>query len=142
MIDPCNELSRDLGSLFRCTRISDLIRVTTPFTYPDGDFVDVFVEDDGSRVTDLGETLRWLRMQTGAKRRTTKQQSLIDSVCGASGLELHQGQLRTGSNESKILTESIVRVAETCARVSDAWYTHLIKCERKTPEFIRGEYVN
>ncbi|MBF8378466.1 DUF1828 domain-containing protein [Alicyclobacillus mali] len=38
------------------------VQIRTPFTYPDGDVIDVFVIDtqDLLRVTDMGETLRHL----------------------------------------------------------------------------------
>lgn len=37
-------------------------RIRTPFTYPDGDVIDLFyqIHDDGQvTVSDLGETMRW-----------------------------------------------------------------------------------
>lgn len=124
---PCEILASELGSLFECRQISDdLVRIRTPFTYPDGDIVDLFVEDDGSRITDLGETLRWLRMQTATRTRTIKQQSIIESVCSCNGLELSLGQIRTktGDLTSRTLASSVVSLAQGCVRVSDVWFTY------------------
>ena len=125
--DPCKKLSGELGSLFECAHLeSNRIRIRTPFTYPDGDFVDLFIEDDGSRITDLGETLRWLRMQTATKKRTVKQQSLIESVCANGNLELRRGQIQTkrGDLESANLAGHVINLAQACVRVSDVWFTY------------------
>lgn len=68
-----HDIRNKLGPLFKCeVKYKELpedgsqaigMRITTPFTYPDGDNIDVFVFDkDGYYlVTDLGETMRWIR---------------------------------------------------------------------------------
>jgi hypothetical protein len=55
-----------LGLLFTCEPVDQYMRIQTPYLYPDGDVIDIFCkESDGIvTLTDLGETLRWLRMQT------------------------------------------------------------------------------
>jgi predicted DNA-binding antitoxin AbrB/MazE fold protein len=35
--------SQQLGELFECSAIGDLVRVRTPYLYPDGDYIDLFV---------------------------------------------------------------------------------------------------
>jgi hypothetical protein len=52
---------------------------------PDGDIIDIFYKDEGEPATqtDLGETLRWLKMQTATLSRTPRQlQLIIELVTG------------------------------------------------------------
>lgn len=88
---------RELGPLFAVQSKGDLLRVRTPFWYPDGGVVDLFVKvnQDVATITDLGEALGWLRMQTLAARRSPKQQKLETDVCTTMGVELFKGQLLT-----------------------------------------------
>jgi hypothetical protein len=52
-------------------------RIRTPFLYPDGDVIDVFFRggEDVATVSDLGETLRWLKMQSLSPRRSQRNRS-------------------------------------------------------------------
>ncbi len=61
------EFSLALDSLFKFDDFKEgVIRVETPFTYPDGDQIDVFIKekDDLFVVTDFGSTLQWLQTCT------------------------------------------------------------------------------
>ena len=77
MKTPCTLLQDQMGELFRCAEVGNYIRIRTPFMYPDGDYIDVFWERTANDATvtlsDLGETIRWLKMQTIAPRRSPKQ---------------------------------------------------------------------
>src|SRR4030081_2258385 len=93
---PCEVLNQSLGALFTCALVNGYTRVRTPFLYPDGDVIDVFVsEEDGVfTVTDLGETLRWLKMQSiSGVRRSPRQQKLIEDVALTHGFEVFRGML-------------------------------------------------
>jgi len=79
---PCEAIAGQLGALFACSPHGKYVRVRTPFLYPDGDVVDLFVreEDEETIVSDLGESLRWLRNQTLAMKRPPKQRQLIEDI--------------------------------------------------------------
>lgn len=66
MTEPISDqLAGSLSSLFECSATErGAVRVRTPFLYPDGGVIDVFVgqRDAGFTVTDFGEALGWLRM--------------------------------------------------------------------------------
>ncbi len=51
--------------------------------YPNGSVVDVFVleRNDGFLFTDFGDALDWLGLQTVSRRRSPKQEALIQDVC-------------------------------------------------------------
>jgi hypothetical protein len=100
------------------------IRVRTPFLYPDGGVIDVFVlERDGYvEVTDFGEALGWLRMQSIRGQLSPKQKRLIEDVCLTLGVELFRGQLMRRVEGSRV-SEAVVQVAQAALRVADLWFT-------------------
>ena len=125
-VELCARLREGLPSLYECSPAPrEAVRVRTPLLYPDGDIVDVFVTDrDGSyTLTDFGESLAWLRMQSVSSRRSPKQRSMIVDVCQTLGVELDRGQLTLRSIGSEALGEEVTRLAQAAVRVSDIWFT-------------------
>ena len=57
--------------------------------------VDVFVleRNDGYTVTDFGDALGWLDLQSASQKRSPKQDALIRDVCLTLRIELSRGQL-------------------------------------------------
>ncbi|MGD2064310.1 MAG: DUF1828 domain-containing protein [Nitrospirota bacterium] len=121
----CEELERGLGPLFVCAPHGDYHRVRTLCLYPDGDNIDLFCKVDGDRVTvsDLGETSRWLRMQTLSARRSPKQNALIADACVVHGVEFYKGMLLARCSPGDSLAAVTMRVAQAAVRVSDLWLT-------------------
>ena len=122
----CLSIGESLPSLFECTPApQEGVRVRTPLMYPDGGMVDVFVLEKGGRysVTDFGETLGWLRMQSMSARRSSKQNRMVEDTCQTLGVELHRGQLMLRSGSADVLGEAVLRLAQAAVRVSDLWFT-------------------
>lgn len=119
------EIANGLGSLFICTRHGEYERIRTPYLYPDGDNIDIFIKPQGNLflVSDLGETARWLRMQTLSPKRSPKQRSLIEDVCLTHGVELYRGMLLARCRPGDQLASTILRVAQASLRFSDLWFT-------------------
>lgn len=123
--DVAGLLRANLGELFSAEPKGEFIRARTPFWYPDGDVIDIFVKErNGSfTLTDLGEALGWLRMQSLSDRRSPKQQKLVQDVCQTLGVELFKGQLMLRCPEASRLAECVVRLGQAIVRVSDIWFT-------------------
>jgi Domain of unknown function DUF1828 len=121
----CNILAEQLSEMFVCKEQGNFVRVRTPFMYPDGGIVDVYVSQrDGSYcVSDLGETLGWLRMNSLAAKRSPKQNRLIGDTCLTLGLELFRGQLIARAQDGPALATAIMRVGQGAIRVADLWFT-------------------
>jgi len=119
------ELASGLGPLFSHSDLGEYQRIRTPYLYPDGDHIDVFwkVQGDVVQVSDLGETTRWLRMQTVTPRRSPKQNALIADVCLTHGVEFYKGVLLARSRPGDALPAVTLRVAQAALRVSDLWFT-------------------
>jgi hypothetical protein len=120
-----NHLRQGLGDLFTVAPKGELVRVRTPFWYPDGGVIDVFVKShDGTMtVTDLGEALGWLRTQSLASKRSPKQQKLVQDVCLTLGVELFKGQLMLRCADPSQFAQSVVKLGQAVVRISDLWFT-------------------
>lgn len=115
-------IAETLPGLFECSRAPQGgYRVRTPLVYPDGGIIDVFVMDRHGdyRVTDLGETLGWLRMQSVDAGRTAEQTRIIEDTCQTLGVNLHQGQLLLRVETESSIAEAVLRIGQAAARISD-----------------------
>ena len=124
--NPCEILNQRLGAMFECKpQERGYVRVRTPFWYPDGGVVDVFVKSADGRylVTDFGEALGWLKLQSTGSRRSPKQQKLLQDVCTTLGVELYKGQLLLQGRDPSELASAITRLGQAVVRVSDLWFT-------------------
>ena len=121
-----SSVAKSLPALFQCTlAVQDGVRVRTPLMYPDGGMVDVFVLKRAGcyHVTDFGEALSWLRMQSVSARRSSKQNLLVQDTCQTLGVELYRGQLVLRLVTADLLGEAVLRLAQAVVRVSDLWFT-------------------
>ena len=136
-------LGKSLPALFECTPAPrEGVRVRTPLMYPDGGMVDVFVVEQSGRcyVTDFGETLGWLRMQSASARRSPKQTRMVEDTCQTLGVKLHRGQLMLPANVADGLGEAVLRLAQAAGRVSDLWFTfHTQAVRSRAGEMIAGK---
>jgi hypothetical protein len=121
----CEDLKGQLGEMFVCSPVPNgLVRVRTPFWFPDGGVIDLFVREGRSGelvVTDLGESLGWLRTQSTSGKRSPKQDKLIADVCMTLGVELFKGQIVLGSRPEQI-GQSVMKVGQAAVRLSDLWF--------------------
>jgi hypothetical protein len=122
---PCSAIAANLGALFECSESGRDIRIRTPYLYPDGDVIDLFMttHDQPQTVTDYGETLRWLAMQAPSFRRTVKQQALIQDTCATLGVEFYKGMLQKRVEDESALAVTIMLLGQAAVRVSDLWFT-------------------
>ena len=97
------------------------IRIVTPFLYPDGDIIDVFCQERGNTIilTDLGETQRWLKMQTATQRKSSKTADLLDGICLNHGIEYSQDALLTQIRPSEDFATALIRLSQGILRVSN-----------------------
>lgn len=75
-------------------------------------------EGEETIVSDLGESLRWLRNQTLAMKRPPKQRQLIEDIKLTNDVELYKGVLisRVGRRD---IASAIMRVGQAAVRVGD-----------------------
>ncbi|GIX08277.1 MAG: hypothetical protein KatS3mg115_2680 [Candidatus Poribacteria bacterium] len=122
----CSSIRQALPPLFECSPgPEEAIRVRTPFMYPDGDYIDIFVlqRDNTYTITDFGEALGWLRMQSARRRLSVKQQRLLEDLCLTLGVELFRGQLSIRCDRLGQVGDAVLRLAQAAVRVADLWFT-------------------
>ncbi|MDY0164965.1 MAG: DUF1828 domain-containing protein [Thermoguttaceae bacterium] len=122
----CETLKNTVGELFECEDANEHVRIRTPYLYPDGDYIDLFVKPsaEGLTVSDLGETARWLRMQTISLRRSPKQRQMIDDACLTHGVDFYRGMLAVrAKTDGSDLSAAITRLGQAALRVSDLWFS-------------------
>ncbi len=137
----CQKLGEQMGALYECGEKSDgLLQIRTPFMYPDGDYVDLYLRQGAgsATLTDYGETLRWLEMQSGALQITSKRRRLINDVCMTQGVEFFQGALVSRLESEDEIAQSVVRLGEACVRVSDLWFTFRNRSVETTGEEVES----
>jgi hypothetical protein len=118
---PCERLAPHLGDLFTCAEVNGTTRIRTPYLYPDGGLIDLLLADGlhGETLTDFGETLGWLRTQSHAHRRTSRQRRLIDDICVTHNVELFKGSLMARVPSPDRLAAIATRLGQACLRVAD-----------------------
>lgn len=122
----CRSLSHSMQGLFDCAPLpSGAMRIRTPMLYPDGGLVDVYIQevDYGYLVTDYGDALGWLYMQSAGGNLSPKQRSLLDDVLLTQGVRLENRELKILCPDSDSLSEAVHLVAQTVVRVADLWFT-------------------
>ena len=121
----CETIKPEIGALFTCSPVNEYMRIRTPFLYPDGDVIDLYVKETpaGKTLTDLGESLRWLRNQSLSQRRSTKQRQLIEDICLNHGIEFYKGMLMLRVRTEDDWGKAVMRLAQASLRVSDLWFT-------------------
>jgi len=125
MTSACELIREQMGGLFICSPHDKYVRLRTPYLYPDGDVIDLFIHQTGDTitVTDLGETLRWFRMQTLSPKRSPKQHQIISDICENHGVEIFKGMLLVRASSPQQLSEAVARLSQAALRVSDLWLT-------------------
>ena len=122
----CVSVGRTLPPLFTCAPAPhEGVRVRTPFLYPDGGVVDVFILERGQQytVTDFGDALGWLWLQSISRRLSRRQELLVQDVCRTLRVEHSNDQLVLRAVTEETLGESVLRIAQAVVRVSDLWFT-------------------
>jgi hypothetical protein len=124
MLTTSELITKKIGKLFTYSPSNQYIRIRTPFIYPDGDVIDLFYKEDGEYVllTDLGETLGWLRMQTTDQRKSSQQRQFINDICQNLDVQLYRGMLTIRLKRSDDLAQAVMRLSQATLRVSDLWF--------------------
>ena len=122
----CENLQRDLGALFRCAVHSVYIRISTPFLYPNGRRVNLFVREQGGahQITDLGETTRWLSIgaPSGSSLFTEREQGELDRVCRNRGVMYQAGHLVSSVENLEQVPDALIRLIQACLQIADISY--------------------
>ena len=133
----CASLHTQLGALFECLPAGERVQIRTPFTYPDGDLIDLYWRDtpQGQVVSDLGDTCGWLFVNGAHDNLTAKQNQAYDDACSTYGVERRDGLLLTYVVDGK-LADAVVRLVQAITVVSQT----VDVGQQSAPAFTRGYF--
>lgn len=128
----CDSLLGDMGRIAlveECDSIvNGMLRLATPFRYPNGSTIDLFIGADNDRfssftLTDLGQTTAEL-LNLGIKPwRTKKRKQLVADICESLSVQNDSGELKVTLLSLSELPGAMVRLAQACIRTSDLAFT-------------------
>ncbi len=122
----CAAVRRGIPNLYTCAPGPESsVRIRTPLMYPDGGLVDLFALDrpSGLLLTDFGETLGWLGLQSASGKRTARQDRLVSDTCRGLAVGLEHGEILLRGVKPDDLADAVQRLALAAVRVSDLWFT-------------------
>jgi len=103
-------------------------RIQTVFKYPDGSWVDVFVDDRSDlfaapRLSDFGQTMGWLLDLPVRPWQSKKRQAFLDDVLRSYQVRQDGGALVKDIGDEDDLTADIVALGQACVRAADLIFT-------------------
>lgn len=109
-----------------------MVRLATPFQYPNGAGIDLFLgaqpeHVDKLTLTDLGQTTGWL-LDLNLKLWTTeRRKQLVADICQSLEVSQEGGQFQLILSDLKQLPEAMVRLSHACLRVADLALTQRLR---------------
>ena len=122
-----NEFEKNIGFLFECHETPAYTELITPFLYPDGDFITLYILRDVGKtiVTDLGETCANLYLHGLSSKLSKGRQLIFDETMQNQVIRFDDGELWTeviNGNTFTSLNMSIMRMSQAISRISDTVY--------------------
>jgi hypothetical protein len=125
---------KDFSLVKQCDTLPDgTLRIATPFQYPNGSFIDVFLQEVkalpaenqnffcGHMLSDCGQTATYL-LDLHIKPWTTKRKKLIlQDICAATGVQDNSGELQILIETDRLdtIAPAMVMLAQACIRITD-----------------------
>jgi hypothetical protein len=113
---------------------SGALRIATPFHYPNGSQIDLFLEMPRGlfqqyELTDYGQTADYLMDMQIKPWATSKRRTLIKDVCQALGVNQEGGKfgLTIQPSQMEDFSSSLVRLAQACIRIADLSFTQRLQ---------------
>lgn len=126
-----------------------MLRISTPFNYPNGSQIDLFLENTRSLypdyvLSDYGQTADYLADTYIKFWISKKRRQLVDDICRILDVELYVNrfQIRIGHENLGELPNAMVRLAQACIRVADLTFVQRLQLigtfQEDVEEFIAG----
>lgn len=121
----CEELREKalttLPILFSCQEENGRLRIATPYLYPDGDYIDLYLVETpiGLYLTDLAETMGHLADHEISPQQSPKRSKIIKDILLTQGVELFRGELRTPLEDWDKTAWLVTRLSQAVVQISD-----------------------
>ena len=117
-------LQEVLGPSFECSVTHlEAVQVRTPFFYPDGDLIDVYIESQDSRflVTDYGETWGQVQMQSFRDVFSWEQKRYGEKICKRWGIALNRGHLVVLVSNREHIRDAVHVLGQASTELAKTW---------------------
>ena len=125
----CEEIAKQyleaLSNRFTCESVGNVLRIITPYLYPNNDLIEVLVQElppETIKVTDSGETLRHLHSQGFDIAVRSQRREMVEIIASRTGVDVVLGQL-TKIGRIDELGDVLFDVIVAARGVSDLIYT-------------------
>lgn len=118
----------NLPKEFECEKLDEKTwLVTTPFEYPDGDLIQLFVvkTNDLFEVSDFAETVRLLETLDFDLFGSKKRRKLVDDILKAFNVYVSKNEIKTRASPDD-LSQAILRLSQAVFRISDLYFTQRV----------------
>lgn len=125
----CDDVKRaihgELPMLFSCVEEHGRLKIATPYLYPNGDYVDLYLVETptGRYLTDLGETMGYLADHNITLERSPKRRKIVEDVLLTQGVERFLGELRVKLTNEDRVAWAIARLGQAMVQISDLVFT-------------------
>lgn len=118
-------IKQSVSELFSCHIEDGILTISTPFHYPDGDVIEVFIEDrkDYMLLSDMGETSRFLGTYLFDYSSTKKRKQIIVDVVRSNNLLFEKGTIYAIIKNPRNIVDAIFNMSQAIIRISDLLYT-------------------
>ncbi len=116
---------KTLPLLFDCQEEYGRLKIATPYLYPNGDYVDLYLTEThtGVYLTDLGETMGYLADANISLKQSPKRRKIVNDVLLNQGVELFRGELRILINDWDKIAWYLMRLGQAIVQISDLIFT-------------------
>lgn len=125
----CSEIKEYIkessANLFKCTEYKKYLVLTTPFFYPDGDEIELFmdIKDDRLILSDMGETFRYLDTYNFDVLSTNRRKEIVNEVIASNNVRLSKGIIYAVIKNPVNILEATINICQSIIRISDLLYT-------------------
>ena len=129
------EMVQGISLVRHCDTIRNgMVRMATPFRYPDGSLVDLFLGQnpslfEGLKLTDLGQTTAYLLDLHVKPWATQKRKQRVADICNSLAVSREGGELVVylPNEKASDIAEAMVRLGQACIRMSDLAFTQRLR---------------
>jgi hypothetical protein len=130
MIFDCSrlkEMAHSISLVRSCDVVSSgALRLSTPFSYPNGSGIDVFMEQEpvlfeSYVLSDYGLTNLYLNDAQVKMDSTERRRQILNDICSQLGVKFRHGsfELTISGDQASDISDAVMRISQACLRVSD-----------------------
>src|SRR5690625_3618558 len=101
-------------SLFECEIEKEILKISTPFNYPDGDEIELYIEykNDYLILSDLSETYRYLFTYSMDINNSNRRKSIINNIVETHNIKFNNGTFFAIIKNYHHLLEAIINLSQ------------------------------